>query len=225
MLNICTVRKESIPSATLVYLISFIVKISINLCTTSTMPKYFVCQKRNASFRFPRDHQTCELWLSSLGLLASKAPGPKARLCTQHFLPSQLKVTVGGRWRLLPGAVPTNQQDNQRQISVRVPVIQQVPDENHGQPSHEVQLPEDIAKDREEDKDAEESSSEDRLLSSLILIAGTLFLCFISFLLYWLSSRKSSKSSSDEGKKPEYAGWFTPVEEAGAYISAVILNI
>ena len=140
--------------------------------------------------------------MDCLGLSKANHPRPSARLCYLHFPSSQLRTTAKGHWRLLPGAVPDSQ-ERQSITCERVPVIQPV------------RAKEEVQRDNMQE---EQGSTQDAVISTVILITGTLFICFIPFLLFFLSSnRESVEDRKAVEKSPPLIRRVTPVEENGMY--------
>ena len=66
----------------------------------------FVCNKPNASFRFPSDRSARLRWINVLGLETNVFPDDGDRLCDSHFDPSDYEVTQTGKRRLKSGVLP-----------------------------------------------------------------------------------------------------------------------
>ena len=157
------------------------------------MAACFICKRRNANFQFPREPNKHQTWINGLGISELNPPWPYDKICFAHFPSSQLKTTDKGHWRLLPGAVPCDQ-EAQSATCERVSVIHRVSG-------------------RKDVQGEAEGSTQDEILSTVILIAGTLFLVFIPFLLFFLSSSKGSvKETKDVQEKPPTPQRVTPVD-------------
>ena len=161
------------------------------------MPACIICKKQNANFQFPRDPAQLKIWMDNLGLSEENRPRSSARLCFLHFPSSQIRTTAKGHWRLLPGAVP-DKEERQSTTCERVPVIQPV------RANEEVQS---------DTNEGDQGSTQDTLLSTVILITGTLFICFLPFLLFFLSSRRDSVEGMEAVEKRPQTIWrLTPVD-------------
>ena len=167
------------------------------------MPLCIVCKRRNANFRFPKDPVKHYNWVVALGL--RDFVDQQSRVCDSHFSPSDWKVNAGGSRTLKPDVVPHCQ------------VPESLP---HPAGSGEDQADTGVPTEEEEQGDhlLSHEDTEEEFLATLILMAGTLLLCFLPFLLLWLTSRRRSERCLPAATgKPEYKGWFSPASITGIF--------
>ena len=144
---------------------------------------------------FPRNPVDYEAWCESLELIPTGLPRPNAKLCTDHFKQCDWKVTPGGKRRLHPGAVPRKtHRSAEASPYIRVPVIEKNPYVDEGD-KEKGERRKKVVTVTNETSDFNDSY-QDKLFASIILVCGTLFICFLPFLLYWLSTKRDSNAVS-----------------------------
>ena len=172
------------------------------------MPKCFVCTRRNASFRFPKEDSGVELWVAALGLQEGRQPTYKDRICEDHFLPSDWKVTDTGRKILKPGVFPVSSSVRADEICDEGSQI----DEVAGQGVFDIE---------------NGNYSLDGLVAFLVFCFGTILICFLPFLLFWLSTRpeENPPPTSERRTSFERETRFKPVTLTGDLIEFLLATI
>ena len=167
------------------------------------MPGCFACKKRNASFNFPRDEGGVDRWVEALGLQGPPPPDIKARLCVNHFRPSDYNVTPSGRKLLKPGVLPCNQEEL---LDILCDDGRNCDDVTHSDQNVDVDTG---------------NYSLDSFIAFVISIVGTLLICFLPFLLSWFSSQSDTPPPAPEWIRTyddERESKFTPATIKGTYM-------